>query len=91
MNITHLTYEYDVYYNGEKLNNIIDMEYKVLASTIGGNDYVEISIGGNDYVEISITYIDDNGNMKHIHTDSKNIKFEKRNESSRLCVAKEEE
>ena len=81
MNITHLTYDYDVYYNGEKLNNTIDMEYKVLASTIGGNDYVEISI----------TYIDDNGNMKRIHTDSKNIKFEKRNESSRLCVAKEEE
>lgn len=81
MNITHLTYDYDVYYNGENLDNIIDMEYKVLASTIGGNDYVEISI----------TYIDDNGNMKHIHTDSKNIKFEKRNEGSRLCVAKEEE
>lgn len=81
MNIIYLTYEYDVYYNGEKLNNIIDMEYEVIASTIGGNDYVEISI----------TYIDYNGNMKHIHTDSKNIKFEKRNESSRLCVAKEGE
>lgn len=83
MNIIHLTYDYYVFYinKGENLDNIIDMEYKVLASTIGGNDYVEISI----------TYIDDNGNMKHIHTDSKNIKFEKRNESSRLCVAKEEE
>ena len=83
MNIIYLTYEYDVFYinEGKNLDNIIDMEYKVLASTIGGNDYVEISI----------TYIDDNGNMKHIHTDSKNIKFEKRNESSRLCVAKEEE
>lgn len=81
MNITYLTYEYDVYYNGEKLNNIIDMEYEVIASTIGGNDYVEISI----------TYIDDNGNVKHIHTDSRNIKFEKRNESSRPCFAKEEE
>lgn len=81
MNITHLTYEYDVYYNGEKLNNIIDMEYEVIASTIGGNDYVEISI----------TYIDDNGNMKHINTVSKNIKFEKRNESSRPWFAKEEE
>lgn len=83
MNITYLTYEYDVFYinEGKNLDNIIDMEYEVLASTIGGNDYVEISI----------TYIDDNGDMKHIHTDSKNIKFEKRNESSRLCVAKEEE
>ena len=83
MNITHLTYDYDVFYinKGKNLDNILDMEYKVPASTIGGNDYVEISI----------TYIDDNGNMKHIHTDSKNIKFEKRNESSRLCVAKEEE
>lgn len=81
MNITYLTYEYDVYYNGEKLNNIIDMEYEVIASTIGGNDYVEISI----------TYIDDNGNVKHIHTDSRNIKFEKRNERNRLCSAKEEE
>ena len=83
MNITYLTYEYDVFYinEGKNLDNIIDMEYKVLASTIGGNDYVEISI----------TYIDDNGNVKHINTDSKNIKFEKRNESGRLCVAKEEE
>lgn len=81
MNITYLTYEYDVYYNGEKLNNTIDMEYEVIASTIGGNDYVEISI----------TYIDYNGNMKHINTDSKNIKFEKRNESGRPWFAKEEE
>lgn len=83
MNIIYLTYEYDVFYinEGKNLDNIIDMEYKVLASTIGGNCYVDISI----------TYIDDNGNMKHIHTDYKNIKFEKRNESSRLCVAKEEE
>lgn len=81
MNITHLTYDYDVYYNGEKLDNILDMEYEVIASTIGGNDYVEISI----------TYIDDNGNVKHIHTDSRNIKFVKRNESSRPWFAKEEE
>ena len=83
MNITHLTYDYDVFYinKGKNLDNILDMEYKVLASTIGGNYYVEISI----------TYIDDNGNMKHIHTDSKNIKFEKRNESSRPWFAKEEE
>lgn len=83
MNITHLTYDYDVFYinKGKNLDNILDMEYKVLASTIGG-EY---------HVEISITYIDDNGNMKHINTDSKNIKFEKRNESSRPRLAKEEE
>lgn len=55
------------------------MEYNVLASTTGGNCYVEISI----------TYIDGNGNIKHINTDSKNIKFEKRNERNRLCYAKE--
>ena len=83
MNITHLTYDYDVFYinKGENLDNILDMEYEVLTSTFDGNSYIEISI----------TYIDDNGNMKHINTDSKNIKFVKRNESSRLCVAKEEE
>lgn len=84
MNITHLTYDYDVFYinKGKNLDNILDMEYEVIASTIYDNYY---------YVEISITYIDDNGNMKHINTDSKNIKFEKRNESSRPCFAKEEE
>lgn len=83
MNITHLTHDYDVFYinKGENLDNILDMEYKVLASTAGGNCYVEISI----------TYIDDNGNMKHINTDSKNIKFEKRNESNRPLFAKEVE
>lgn len=81
MNITHLTYDYDVYYNGEKLDNILDMEYEILTSTIGGNYYVEISI----------TYIDSNGYMKHISRNSNNIKFEKRNESSRPCFAKEEE
>lgn len=83
MNITHLTYDYDVFYinKGKNLDNILDMEYEVLASTIGGNYYVEISI----------TYIDGNGNMKHINTDSKNIKFEKRNERDRPCFAKEEE
>lgn len=79
MNITHLTYDYDVYHNGEKLNNIIDMEYEVIASTVDGKHYVEIDI----------TYIDDNGNMKHINTDSKNIKFEKRNERDRPWFAKE--
>lgn len=83
MNITHLTYEYDVFYinKGKNLDNILDMEYEVIASTIYDNYYVEISI----------TYIDGNGNIKHINTDSKNIKFEKRNERNRLCSAKEEE
>lgn len=81
MDITHLTYEYDVYYKSEKLDNILDMECKVLASTIDGNYYAGISI----------TYIDSNGYMKLINCDSKNIKFEKRNESSRPYFAKEEE
>lgn len=81
MNITHLTYDYDVYYKGEKLDNILDMEYEVLTSTIDGNSYIEISI----------TYIDGNGYIKHINCDSNDIKFEKRNESSRPCFAKEEE
>ena len=81
MNITHLTYDYDVYYKSGKLDNILDMEYKVLASTIGGNYYVDISI----------TYIDSNGYIKHINCDSRDIKFEKRNESSRPYFAKEEE
>ena len=57
MNITYLTYHYDVYYRSENLDNILDMEYKVLASTIGGNYYVDISI----------TYIDNNGYIKHIN------------------------
>ena len=81
MNITHLTYDYDVYYKSEKLDNILDMEYKVLASTIGDHYYVRIDI----------TYIASNGCIKHVNTDSKNIKFEKRNESSRPWFAKEEE
>ena len=83
MNITHLTYDYDVFYinTGENLDNILDMEYTVPASTISGKHCVEISI----------TYIDSNGYMKHINCDSKNIKFEKRNKSSRPCFAKEEE
>ena len=81
MNITHLTYDYDVYYRSEKLDNILDMEYEVPASTISGKHYVEISI----------TYIDSNGYMKHIESDSQNIKFEKRNESSRPWFAKEDE
>lgn len=81
MNITHLTYHYDVYYKSGKLGNILDMEYEVLTSTIDGNSYIEISI----------TYIDDNGYIKHISRNSNDIKFEKRNESSRPCFAKEEE
>ena len=79
MNITHLTYDYDVYYKSEKLDNILDMEYEVLTSTIDGNSYIEISI----------TYIDDNGYIKHISRNSNDIKFEKRNERSKLCSAKE--
>ena len=81
MNITHLTYDYDVYYKSEKLDNILDMEYEVLTSTIDGNSYIEISI----------TYIDGNGYIKHISRNSNDIKFEKRNEISRPCFAKEEE
>ena len=81
MDITHLTYHYDVYYRSEKLDNILDMEYEVLTSTIDGNSYIEISI----------TYIDGNGYIKHISRNSNDIKFEKRNESSRPRLAKEEE
>ena len=81
MNITHLTYDYDVYYKGEKLDNILDMEYEVLTSTIDGDSYIEISI----------TYIDDNGYIKHISRNSNDIEFEKRNKSSRPYFAKEEE
>lgn len=81
MNIIYLTYEYDVYYNGEKLDNIINMEYEVITSNIGG-DY---------YILIDITYISSSGYIKHINTSHNDIKFIKRNESSRLCVAKEEE
>ena len=79
MNITHLTYDYDVYYNGEKLDNILDMEYEVIAS----------AVNGKHYVEIDITYID--GHIKHIKDLSSRIAFVKRNESSRPRLAKEEE
>lgn len=83
MNITHLTYDYDVFYinKGKNLDNILDMEYEVIASTIDGIYYVEINI----------TYIDSNGYIKHINSNSENIKFTKRNESSRPYFAKEEE
>ena len=80
MNITHLTYHYDVYYRSEKLNNILDMEYEILTSTFDGHSYIEISI----------TYIDDDGYIKHISRNSNDIKFVKRNESSRPYFAKEE-
>lgn len=80
MNITHLTYDYDVYYKSEKLDNILDMEYEVLTSTFDGNSYIEISI----------TYIADDGYIKHISRNSNDIKFVKRNESSRPYFAKEE-
>ena len=79
MNITQLTYDYDVYYNGEKLDNILDMGYEVIASTANGKHYIEIDI----------TYID--GHIKHIKDISSRIAFVKRNKSNRLCSAKEEE
>lgn len=69
MNITNLTYNYDIYYDDKKLDNILDMEYNVIASTISGNHYVEISI----------SYINSYGNMQHIRTNSNHIKFVKRN------------
>ena len=78
MNITHLTYDYDVYYDGEKLDNILDMEYEVIASTVNGKHYAEIDI----------TYID--GYIKHIKDLSNRIAFVKRNERSRPRLAKEE-
>lgn len=83
MNITHLTYDYDIFYinKGENLDNILNMEYEVLTSTIDGIYYVEINI----------TYIDRNGYIKHINSNSENIKFTKRNKSNRLCSGKEEE
>lgn len=80
MNITHLTYDYDVYHNGEKLYNILDMEYEVLPGVIGD---------GHRYMEISITYMDDY--IKHIKDISSRIAFVKRNKSTRPCFAKEEE
>lgn len=78
MNITHLTYDYDVYYNGEKLDNILDMEYEILTNTIG-----------NYSIYIDITYID--SHIKHIKDISSRIVFVKRNESSRPWFAKEKE
>ena len=80
MNITYLTYDYDVYHNGKKLYNILNIEYEVLPGVIGD---------GHRYMEISITYMDDH--IKHIKDISSRIAFVKRNESSRPRLAKEEE
>lgn len=80
MNITYLTYDYDVYHNGKKLYNILDIEYEVLPGVIGD---------GYRYMEISITYMDDH--IKHIKDISSRIAFVKRNESSRPWFVKEGE
>lgn len=80
MNITYLTYDYDVYHNGKKLYNILNIEYEVLPGVIGD---------GHRYMEISITYMDDH--IKHIKDISSRIAFAKRNEVSKLCHAKEDE
>ena len=80
MNITYLTYDYDVYHNGKKLYNILDMEYEVLPGVIGDC---------HRYMEISITYMDDH--IKHIKDISSRIAFVKRNKSNRLCSVKEAE
>ena len=80
MNITYLTYDYDVYHNGKKLYNILNIEYEVLPGVIGD---------GHRYMEISITYMDDH--IKHIKDISSRIAFVKRNERSKLCSAKEVE
>lgn len=71
MNITGLTSKYDIYYKDEKLNNILEMDYEVVASTVGGEPYVEIDI----------TYIDRYNHLKHITTLSDYIKFEKKEDN----------
>lgn len=68
MSIKYLTQHYDVYYNSEKLDTILNMDYEVVTSTIGGKHYVEIDI----------TYISCNGILKHITTLSDSIKFKKK-------------
>lgn len=68
MNITGLTSKYDIYYKGEKLNTILNMDYEVVTSTIGGKPYVEIDI----------TYIDRYNHLKHITTLSDSIEFKKK-------------
>ena len=68
MNITGLTSKYDIYYKGEKLDNILEMDYDVVASTIRGEHRVEIEI----------TYIDRYNHLKHITTLSDGIEFKKK-------------
>lgn len=71
MNITGLTSKYDIYYKGEKLNNILEMDYDVIAS----------AIRGEHTVEIEITYIDRYNHLKHITTLSDGIQFEKKEDN----------
>lgn len=68
MSITYLTQRYDIYYKGEKLNNIVEMDYEVVASTVRGEHTVEIEI----------TYIDRYNHLKHITTLSDGIEFKKK-------------
>lgn len=68
MNIKYLTQHYDVYYKGEKLNNILEMDYEVVANTIRGDHLVEIEI----------TYIDGYDHLQHITTLSDGIEFKKK-------------
>ena len=68
MSIKYLTQHYDIYYKGEKLDNILEMDYDVIASTIRGEHTVEIEI----------TYIDRYNHLKHITTLSDGIQFEKK-------------
>lgn len=68
MSIKYLTQHYDIYYKDEKLDNILEMDYEVVANTIRG-DYL---------VEIEITYIDRYNHLKHITTLSDDVKFEKK-------------
>lgn len=68
MSIKYLTQHYDIYYKGEKLNNILEMDYDVIAS----------AIRGEHSVEIEITYIDRYNHLKHITTLSDGIQFEKK-------------
>lgn len=68
MSIKYLTQHYDIYYKGEKLDNILEMDYEVVASTIHG-----------EYrVEIEITHIDRYNHLKHITTLSDGIEFKKK-------------
>lgn len=79
MNITHLTYDYDVYYHDEKLDNILDIEY----------DSMSRNFLGDSCVNITIIYIDDT--IREIKTTSNYVKFVKRNERFKPCLAKEDE